>query len=234
MKFKVLLWDIDGTLLNFTKAEKTAIKNSFKKFNLGNINDEMINSYSKINNFYWKKLEENKCTKNEVFVNRFIDFFKLYNVPIDDRFSFIEFNDCYQFFLANTIEFNDDSLKIIKKLKDIGYKQYAITNGTKKVQERKLKLSGIQEILDGIFISDSIGYEKPDINFFHYVLKKIDNYKKSEILIIGDSLSSDIKGANNIGIQSCWYNKNNELNNLNIKSDYKICSLKDIFKILEG
>ena len=109
-------------------------------------------------------------------------------------------------------------------------KQYGVTNGTYVAQSRKLKESGLDKIFDGVFISDKVGYEKPSIEFFDAVQNEIGKFKSDEVMIIGDSLTSDIKGGNNAGILCCWYNPKNGKNKYNLKVDYEI---KDISEILD-
>lgn len=107
-------------------------------------------------------------------------------------------------------------------------KQFAVTNGTSQAQERKLKKSGFDKLLDGIFISDRIGIEKPNIGFFQHVWDRIGEYKKDEIMIIGDSLTSDMQGGNNAGILCCWYNPGNNRNTSGLKIDFEISSLNEV------
>ena len=108
-----------------------------------------------------------------------------------------------------------------------------MTNGTFVAQERKLRKSGIGELVEEAFISDLIGFEKPSIEFFDYVFEKIGEYDKNEVLIIGDSLTSDMQGGNNAGIVCCWYNPNHLENTKNVKIDYEIEDLWQLEEILE-
>ena len=192
---KVILWDVDGTLLDFKKAEYAAIKKCFEIFHLGECTDEMIQRYSVINRRYWEKLERKEITKPEVLVNRFIEFFETENIQTDCA---VEFNKEYQKWLGETICFCDNSYELLQTLKG-RVKQYAVTNGTKAAQDRKLSKSGLIDIFDGVFISEVVGCEKPGIEFFEYVWEKIGDYKKDEIMIVGDSLTSDIQGGHNAG-----------------------------------
>ena len=109
------------------------------------------------------------------------------------------FNKEYQLRLGETICFCDDSYELMKSFQG-KYKQYAVTNGTKIAQDKKLNKSGLIHIFDDVFISEVIGVEKPGVGFFEYVWDKIGHYEKDEIMIVGDSLTSDIKGGNNAGI----------------------------------
>lgn len=226
---KVILWDIDGTLLDFIKAEYAAIKKCFEVFQLGECTDEMIARYSKINRGYWERLERKEITKPEVLIGRFKDFFASENI---DTNCAEKFNKEYQVRLGDTICFCDNSYELVKSLKG-RLKQYAVTNGTKIAQDKKLVKSGLIDLFDDIFISEEVGYEKPDIRFFEHVWAKIGGYKPNEVMIVGDSLTSDIQGGNNAGIVCCWYNPKGSTNNSNLRIDYEIADLNQILKILK-
>ena len=225
---KVLLWDVDGTLLDFKQAEYAAIKKCFEIFELGVCSDEMILRYSAINRKYWQKLERGEITKQEVLVNRFTEFFKTENIQTDCA---VEFNKEYQKWLGETICFCDNSYELLQSLKG-RVKQYAVTNGTKAAQDRKLSKSGLIDIFDGVFISEVVGCEKPGIEFFEHVWEKIGTYEKEEIMIVGDSLTSDMQGGNNAGIVCCWYNPKGMENNTDLKIEYEIDDLQKVAEIL--
>ena len=226
---KVILWDVDGTLLDFKQAEYAAIKKCFEIFELGKCTDEMIARYSAINRNYWEKLERGEITKQEVLVNRFAEFFEKENIKTDCA---PVFNMEYQRWLGETICFCDNSYELLQSLKG-RVKLYAVTNGTKAAQDRKLQKSGLIDIFDGVFISEVVGIEKPGIGFFEYVWEKIGTYEKEEIMIVGDSLTSDMQGGNNAGIVCCWYNPKGMGNNTDLKIEYEIDDLQKIVGILE-
>ena len=226
---KVILWDIDATLLDFLAAEKAAIRFCFSKYNLGECTDEMLARYSVINKKYWEMLERGEMSKADILVNRFREFFASEGIETECE---KEFNDSYQVALGDTICFRDNGYELVKKLQG-RYRQFVVTNGTFVAQERKLRKSGIGELVEEAFISDLIGFEKPSIEFFDYVFEKIGEYDKNEVLIIGDSLTSDMQGGNNAGIVCCWYNPNHLENTKNVKIDYEIEDLWQLEEILE-
>lgn len=225
---KVILWDIDGTLLNFLAAEKNAIRSCFEKFGLGECTDEMIEHYSQINKKYWKRLENGEIEKPAVLRGRFEEFFALQGIEFDDIDAL---NAEYQQRLGDTIVYCDDSFELVGSLKN-RVKQYAVTNGTFAAQSRKLKLSGFGELLDGVFISDSIGFEKPRKEFFDVVFGEIGHYSPDEVLIVGDSLNSDMRGGANVGIQCCWYNPCRDERPDRLKIDYEITDLNQVKDII--
>lgn len=224
-----ILWDVDGTLLDFIAAEKAAIKTLFGEFNLGQCSDEMIKRYSEINKIYWQRLERGEITKQEVLVGRFKEFFKSEGIDIS---VVEEFNFLYQLRLGDTIVYHDDSLEIIKSLQG-RVRQYVVSNGTVEAQSKKLRLSGLGELVDGIFLSEHIGVEKPNIEFFDKVLEEIKPADRSSILIVGDSLTSDIQGGNNAGIVTCWYNPLGDKAPDKYRIDYEISDLHQIYEIIE-
>jgi len=227
-KYKYLLWDIDGTILNFEKAEKRAIRTLFEKFNLGECTDEMLSHYIEINKKYWKLLECGEMEKERILVERFMEFFEKEGIRTDVA---SEFNKAYQLALGDTIVFNDDALDIIKAQKK-NYQIIIVTNGTAIAQKKKLERSGLDKIADNIFISELVGYEKPSIHFFERVIAEVGIDDVSQAVIIGDSLTSDIQGGVNAGIDTCWYNPKEDVNDTNLKPTYIIKNLHELCEIV--
>lgn len=226
---QVILWDIDGTLLDFPAAEKAAIRTCFLKFHLGECTDEMLERYSALNRRCWEMLERGEISKKKMLVQRFRDFFEQEGIVTDCA---EEFNACYQRALGDTVVFRDNGYELVEKLKG-AYRQFVVTNGTYVAQERKLKNSGLENLIEEAFISDVVGFEKPAKEFFDYSLEKIGDYEKHEILIVGDSLTSDMQGGNNAGIVCCWYNPKHLKNTKNVRIDYEIDHLWQVEEILK-
>lgn len=243
---RVILWDIDNTLLSFDAAEKAALKKEFEEFELGEFTDEMLQHYMGINRKYWQALERGEMTKPEVLVGRFAEFFELYHLPVEKA---VDFNERYQILLGDTICFHDDAYNIVKSLKG-RVLQCAASNGTKVAQVRKLKNSGLDQLLDLIFISEDVGAEKPSMEFFDKVFADVETWLKEnestldgietyqgelktfEAIIVGDSLTSDILGGNNAGIKTCWYNPKGLVNDTKAKVDYEIKDLHQVYDLL--
>ena len=227
-KYKYLLWDIDGTILNFELSERAAIRSLFDRFKLGDCSDEMLMCYSQINKKYWQLMESGKIKKDKMLVERFIEFFSNKGINSDIA---AEFNKEYQIALCDTIVFNDDAIDIIKHQKKT-CKIIIVTNGTEVVQEKKLERSGLNDIADNVFISELVGFEKPNIKFFEKVILEVGIKDLKEALIIGDSLTSDIQGGHNIGIDTCWYNPKNEENTTLLNPTYTIRNLHELENII--
>ena len=225
---KTILWDVDGTLLDFLAAERAAIKTCFRDFGLGECTDEMVARYSRLNVTYWERLETGELTKAQVLRGRFEEFFASEGIAFD---RIDDFNAAYQLSLGDTICFNDDSYAVVASLRG-RVKQYAVTNGTVTAQEKKLARSGLGALFDGVFISGQVGFEKPSAAYFDSVLAAIGPVEKSETMIVGDSLTSDIRGGNNAGIVTCWYNPAGKQNDLGVHVDHEIRDLHEVEALL--
>ena len=223
---RALLWDIDGTLLDFNAAERIGIRKSFDRFGLGPCTDEMLAAYSVINTKHWERLERCECTKHETMVQRFVEFFDRYGIDADAE----SFNDYYQRVLPETIVFRPNAWETVQALQKT-YRQYCITNGNLPVQRKKLRDSGLDNVFQRSFISDEVGCEKPSPTFFRIVLDQI-GCRPEEAFVIGDSLTSDIRGANNANIPCCWYNPTGKPATGNVKIDYEIRDLSELISIL--
>lgn len=227
-RFDILLWDVDGTLLDFIAAEKAAVQTLFREFGLGECTDEMVERYSRINKEYWERLERGELSKPEILIRRFADFFASEGL---DASKAPEFNEQYQVRLGDTVVFCDDSYELLSSLRG-RVKQYAVSNGTVVAQTRKLRRSGFDRLLDGVFLSEELGYEKPATEFFDRVFTAIGGPDRERVLIVGDSLTSDITGGNRAGIRTCWYNPKGEPNLTAAHADYEIRDLHGILDII--
>ena len=234
MKYDILLWDIDGTLMDFKRAEAKALSQSLREVGVVPT-EELISEYSQINISYWKRLETGELTKEEVLLGRFVEFLGKKKIKADPK----TFLMSYEGHLSHAWFIQDNSLELCRKLKEKGLRQYVVTNGWIDVQKTKLKESGFDKIMDGSFISDELGVPKPKKEFFEACFERVFGSKepsKSElarVLIIGDSLTSDMKGGVNAGIACCWYRANGEVNTENISVDYEIEDLWQIWNILK-
>ena len=227
---KIVLWDVDGTLLDFGAAERAAIRSLFSEFGLGECTDAMLARYSEINTGFWQRLERGELTKAQILTGRFERFFGEYGI---DTGIVRDFNDRYQLRLGDTIVFRDDSPGVVRSLKG-RVKQYAVSNGTIAAQTKKLARSGLGELMDGVFLSEELGAEKPGIGFFEKVFAAIRPGDLSEVMIVGDSLTSDILGGMNAGIRTCWYDPEGEPVPEGYRPDYVISDLRQAADCLDA
>lgn len=225
--YHTILWDVDQTLLDFEKSQDYALRFSFGQLKL-KINEQIIRRYASINDAYWKRLELGEVTKRELLTGRFDTLFEELQIT---EISGQDIAPIYQEALGSVYYFMDDSLELCKKLKG-KVRQYAVTNGVASTQRNKLELSGLADIMDGIFISEEIGYEKPDIRFFQACFRKIPDFQAEKTLIVGDSLTSDIKGGNLANIACCWYNRAHKPDTSGLRIDHEISNLWEVEGIL--
>lgn len=227
-----ILWDVDGTLLDFHYSQKLALDKCFRTVGL-TMTEEIHERYSKINDSYWKRLELGEITKKQLLTGRFQTLFEECGIEGVDLSAFMKE---YQEELGNVFCYMDDSLAICKALKG-RVKQYVITNGVTSTQKNKLKISGLADCMDGLFISEEIGTAKPGKAFFDAVLAAVEETDKSKILVVGDSLSSDIKGGVLAGLKTCWYRPEGAVNHTeyqpDYQADYQIEDLHQVFDLLE-
>ena len=224
-----VLWDVDGTLLDFTAAERAAIKALFAEFNLGECTDAMLSRYSEINVRFWERLERNELTREQVLTGRFVQFFQEFGI---DAGIAPDFNEQYQPKLGDTIVYRDDSLNIVRSLRG-KVKQYVVSNGTTAAQTKKLERSHLGELMDGVFLSEQLGIEKPNIGFFEKVFSEIGARDLSGIVIIGDSLTSDMQGGLNAGIRTCWYNPGRKAVPEGLHLNYVITDLHEVADLIK-
>lgn len=229
MKYDILLWDVDDTLLDFPYSERYGVRHCFEMIG-HTITEDWLARYSEINQSYWRRLEKGEVTKTELLRGRFADLFKEMNITDVDMAAF---QAEYQKALGDVYCYLDDSYELCKKLKE-SCRQYLITNGVESTQRNKLRLSGLDTLMEDIFISEVLGSVKPKKEFFDKCFEKIPNLKKERVLLIGDSLSSDIQGAKNANVSSCWYNPKGKLAEGNLQPDYIIKNLWEVEQILKS
>jgi len=225
--FTTILWDVDDTLLDFPYSQRFALKECFRTIGL-EITEEQIVRYSRINDNYWKRLELGEVTREELRTGRFVTLFHEYGIEGVDVEAF---HTEYEKALGSVFSFRDDGLSIVRSLQG-KIRQYVITNGVSSVARNKLQISGLAEIMDGVFISEEIGFPKPRKEFFEYCLEQIPEKDKSKILIVGDSLTSDIRGGVQMGIPACWYCLRDRINDTPWKPDYVISDLHMVGDII--
>lgn len=194
--YSVLLFDADDTLLDFKKAERCAVSALLSGYGIA-VSERIVQSYSKINAEVWKKLEKGKIKREQLSDLRFKLFFERENIKFDPH----EAGLIYYELLAKQGQTLDGAIEILeyfhsKKTVCI------VTNGMANVQKSRLKLSGIDKYTDKVFISELVGVNKPKKEFFDAVFSEI-KAKKSDCLLVGDSLSADIKGGSDYGIDTC-------------------------------
>ena len=200
-KYTTLLLDADDTLLNFAQAESRSIRLTCEEFGIP-FSAEIGQAYSKINDALWKQLEKGNITRGEIRTRRFVEFVKHLGVSADP----IAMADKYITLLSESGDIIDGADRLCEKLSR-QYDLYMVTNGTTWVQKERLARSNIMPYFKGCFISEEMGTSKPAKIFFDKVFEEIGLDDLTKVCIIGDSLSSDIKGGMNAGIDTCYFGK---------------------------
>lgn len=219
---KNILLDLDQTLFDFKKAEANAISKTMQKLGV-TPTAFLISRYSEINDGMWKMLERGEITRDRLLVKRFEVFFDEQGVAADHN----ETRAFYEKTLGQGHFFMDGAEELLDALYK-KYRLYLVSNGTASVQKGRLESSGIEKYFDGIFISQTVGFNKPDVRFFEKVFESIPDFKKEETVIIGDSLTSDIQGGINAGIKTVWFaegKENSELPDITVRSLYEIINI---------
>ena len=226
MGYRFALFDADNTLLDFTAAEDHAIKECLLARGLP-ADREMISLYSTINDGHWKRLEQGFTTRDRLRVERFSDFFRVVGYRGDP----VTMADDYVEALPQQTQMIDGALELISSLHG-RCKLYIVTNGITSVQTRRFGGCPLAKYFDACFISEQMGCAKPEKQFFDQVAAAIPGFDPREALVIGDSLSSDIRGGINAGLDTCWFNPQGKAAPADTKITYTIHHLFELKSIL--
>lgn len=221
---KAVLIDIDDTIFDFEKCSKNSFLKTLEKFNL-KFKEEDFSYFNKVNDILWTKQKLGEINIKEVFIKRDYLMDKYFNLDIEKGL----FNDLFVKFLYDEIEMVDGIEDLLLYLSD-KYKIFTASNGIFKMQENRLKKSNLYKYFDNIFVSDKIGFEKPDKKFFQKIMD-LTKFSNDDLIMIGDSIKSDIIGAKNSKIKSIYFNKEDKkITDKNFT--YQVKNLSEIKKIL--
>ncbi|MCR4726693.1 MAG: YjjG family noncanonical pyrimidine nucleotidase [Clostridia bacterium] len=226
---KTILLDIDETILDFKACEKKALAAALKDYGVF-ATDEMLSSYSLINDKMWKKLERKEITRERLRIERFAEFFSLYDISADPE----RFADSYMTHLSQTGVFIKGARNVLKQLRR-KFNLYAVTNGYIQTQRGRIEAAGLNKFFKDVFISEEIGNVKPEVAFFVKATAKIPNFDKSTCVLVGDSLTSDIKGGVAFGIRTIWISGGNPRPPEAAKPDFtirKITELPELIRLI--
>ena len=225
-KYQTLFFDVDDTLLDFGAAENAALRMLFEDQNIP-FTDEIAADYKKINQGLWRSFEDGKFDRDEVVNTRFAILFKEYGQAVDGAL----LENKYRSYLEEGHQLVDGAMELITELHN-QHDLYIVTNGVSKTQDKRLRNSGLHPLFRDIFVSEDTGYQKPMKEFFDYVFARTPNFSVEQGLIIGDSLSADIRGGYLAGIDTCWFNPDRKPNNTDLVPTYEIQRLDELFRIL--
>ena len=228
-KYRTILWDLDQTLLDFDRSMDYAIRAVFEQYDLY-IDEKIAARYEVINRDHWNRLERGEITKEEVKVGRFRTLLEELGIR---HIKPEEIAASYQEALGSVYYYIDGAVEVVTRLRELGYHQYVVTNGVNTTQNSKMKLSGFDKLTDGVFVSELMGYPKPMKGYFDACFALLPEGTREQSILVGDSLTSDMQGANNAGIAACWFNPQGKDKDIAVRIDYEIRHLKELLEILE-
>ncbi len=224
MAYDILLTDIDNTLLDFTAGSHAGIRDVLSYLHIP-FTQERLQQYLTINAGLWEAFERGEIEKSQIYPTRFQRYLDVLGVEEDP----MKINGLYMdgvrkhvFYMPHCMEFLD---AVHGK-----YKLYAVTNGETRTQEVRLANSGIGKYFDGVFISEQMGSKKPEAAYFDQVFAAIGPVDKRRCILLGDSLTSDMQGGRNAGVDTCLLGPDTG----DDRCDYVISDLMELLPILEG
>jgi 2-haloacid dehalogenase len=227
MNLPFIFFDLDNTLLDFDWAERRALSAVLRGVGV-EPSDELLQRYHEINRSQWELMEDGVLTREQVLLRRFELLFEERGISA----SAPEIRDDYEARLAWGHRFIPGAQELLDALKG-KYRLFLASNGTASVQEGRLRSSGIRPYFEAVFVSEELGAEKPSREFFLRCFRQISGFDPSRALIVGDSLSSDIRGGINAGIKTCWFNPSGAAGRSDIHPDYEIRTLSELLPLCE-
>ena len=228
MTYKFILFDLDHTLLDFDTAEDVALTQLLKEEGVEDI-QAYKDYYVPMNKLLWKDLELKKITKKELVNTRFAKLFAYFGIEKDGLY----LAERYQFYLAQQGQVFFGAMELLDSLIDRGYELYAATNGITTIQTGRMAQSGLAPYFNQVFVSEQLQTQKPDAAFYEKIGARIPNFNKNHALMIGDSLSADIQGGNNAGIDTIWYNPHHLENKSLAQPTYEVDSYQALLELLD-
>lgn len=227
MRYTWVLFDADDTLFDFKKSARHALALTFKDFQI-NSSEANFQVYFQINHDAWMAFERKEITATQLRkmrFERFLDAIGEYRDPL-------EMNNHYLNLLSQTKFMLDGAVELVTEMKLRNYRIALITNGLKEVQRPRVLQANMDKYFDAIIVSDEIGVSKPHEGFFDHTFEAIGRPEKNTVIVVGDSLNSDIQGGNNFGVHTCWYNPSNATNLTAHLPTYQIQKLEELWGIV--
>ena len=196
---KNVLLDADGTLFDFKRAEREALSQTLLQLGIEPL-PQILRRYSEINDAHWKLLEKNEITHAELKYRRYEQLFREIGVSASPT----DAANCYEELLSRQGCLLEGARELVERLAP-SYRLYLASNGRRKTQYGRIDASGLKPFLSDVFISEDLGYYKPDVGFFEACFARIPDLRKEETVMVGDRLSSDIAGGNRAGIATVWF-----------------------------
>lgn len=223
-----ILFDIDGTLLDFSAAEREAIEGTLGHFGLP-ATDDAVAAFSSINAALWHKLEQGEIKKDKLTVQRFAELLEKLGAEGDP----VLMNNDFLTRLSKAAMPLPGAGEMLEELAE-HCTIAAVSNGVLRVQLQRLDKSGLLKYFDGVFVSEKVGATKPNPRIFEYALKKLGIQNPKKVLMVGDSLGADIKGGINAKLDTCWCNFNGAENETGIIPTHTIRSYEELKLVAVG
>ena len=227
MKFKTILIDIDNTLLDFSASEKIAFIKLLQDLEI-EYSDELKAHYKEVNHKLWSDYEKGLITSETIKEQRFAQSFESFKL----KYTGLEMDAMYRSHLEENTVLVDGAIEMLESI-STEHNLVIVTNGIASSQYKRLENARIKHYFDYIAVSSEIGYTKPHTAFFETVNNMYPKIEKDSTLILGDSLSADIRGGNNWGIKTCWFNPNGLDKDSGVHVDYEINNLKELITIVK-
>ncbi len=225
-KYNCIMMDIDNTLLDFDAAEHKALLETLQQFSLP-CDEAAVSRYHEINSSLWGELNKGKIRRDKLVVERFDRFVK----EIGAAAKATELNRAYTEHLATHADVIPGAEEALQELAEVAT-MIAVSNGTESVERSRLKLSGFEKYFDDIFISETVGVSKPNPKIFQMAMRKLGIEHSDKVLVVGDSLSADIQGGVNAGLDTCWVNMNGLENESGLTPTYEVKALRELYPIV--
>lgn len=227
-RFDIVLLDADETIFDFRRAERVAFTRTMAEYGF-TADDALVDTYSNINLRCWKALERGEITREQLQPLRFEDFFKAIGAPVPDC---TRVNARYKANLSRCGYLLPGATEFLQRLHEY-CAIYLATNGLTTVQRGRMAGSLILPYIDGVYISEEIGFQKPDKAYFDYIFRDLGVTDRSRVIILGDSLTSDMRGGRNAGITTCHYLADDQPTGSPL-CDYEISSYDEFFDIIHS
>jgi len=224
--YTLVFLDADETLFDFRRAEEFALARSFEESGL-TLTDRAAQEYERINIDLWRRLEHGEIDQQSLRSERFRLLFEVLGIARDAR----DFGETYVSWLARASFLLDGAERLCAYL-GARYRLAILTNGIKEVQYARIQSSPINRYVEKLIVSEEAGSSKPDPAIFEYACAALEFRDRKRMIIIGDSLSSDIRGGQNFGIDTCWYNPAKLPLAGEARPTYEVASLEEIEGLL--
>ncbi len=223
-----LFLDLDDTILDFHKAERIALRKTLRDFGL-EPTEAVLHRYHHINKWHWEQLEKGLMTRDQVLEGRFGVLFSEMGMtvqPYDCARAYERNLSIGHYFLPGA----EEAVTVLSQK----YRLFLASNGTASVQQGRMTSANLYRFFERVFVSQEIGHNKPVKAYFDACFAQIPGFDPACAMIVGDSLTSDMRGGNNAGILTCWVNPRREPRNPEIHIDYEIEALSQLPGLLEA